>query len=161
MDGVILHACCYISLQFLPFFIYSMVTYYPILFIVWLLITLMFIQYCIVRECLTFLWYFITSLFLLTGHCSDLVITALSLSLSCSWRLQLYIIWSTVCSPLLRSTKGLMVAGSVIILRYKQKYLFNVFLPSLDRPSGSRLPNRWGFKITLIHTTLGRTRVDE
>jgi hypothetical protein len=36
----------------LPFFVYSMVTYYPILrvFIVWLLITLYFVQYYIVRE---------------------------------------------------------------------------------------------------------------
>jgi hypothetical protein len=42
--------CCYISLQFFNFFIYSMVTYYPILFIVWLLIALFFTQYYIVRE---------------------------------------------------------------------------------------------------------------
>jgi hypothetical protein len=42
--------CCYISLQFSTFFIYSMVTYYPILFIVWLLIALFFIHYYIVCE---------------------------------------------------------------------------------------------------------------
>jgi hypothetical protein len=46
---VILHALLYISLQFCTFSIYSMVTFpYSILF--WLLISLFFIQYYIVRE---------------------------------------------------------------------------------------------------------------
>ena len=53
-------------------------------------------------NCLKFSQYFRTSLFLLTGHCSDLVITAFSLSRYCSLRLQLYIVWPTVCSPLLQ-----------------------------------------------------------
>jgi hypothetical protein len=76
-----------------------MFTYYPIPFIFWLLIALIFIQYYIVSELFKFVVIFYNKFVLLTGHCSVLVITALSLSLSCSWRLQLYIIWSTVCSP--------------------------------------------------------------
>jgi len=42
--------CWYISLQFSTFSIYRVVPYYPILFVVWLLIVLSFIQYYIVRE---------------------------------------------------------------------------------------------------------------
>jgi hypothetical protein len=41
---------CHISLQFCTFSIYSMVTCYPILFIVWLRNTLFFIQHYIIRE---------------------------------------------------------------------------------------------------------------
>jgi hypothetical protein len=41
---------CHISPQFSTFSIYSMVTYYPILFIIWLRNTLFFIKHCIVRE---------------------------------------------------------------------------------------------------------------
>ena len=48
-------------------------------------------------------------MFLLIGHCSDLVITAFSLSLSCSCRSQLYIIWSTVCSPLSQEHFGFSI----------------------------------------------------
>jgi hypothetical protein len=47
---VILHALLYRSLRFSTLSIYSMVTCFPILYIFWLLITLFFIQYYIVRE---------------------------------------------------------------------------------------------------------------
>jgi len=39
--------------------------------------------------------------------------------------------------------------------------MFNFFLPWLNSPSGPRPPHYRGFTITLRHTTLGRTPLDE
>jgi hypothetical protein len=75
--------CCYKSLQFSTLFIYSMVTYYPILVIVWLLITLFFIQYYIVRELFKVFVVFYNKFVFTNCHVSGPVITDLSLSLSC------------------------------------------------------------------------------
>ena len=103
---VILHA---LLLHFFPImaFWYSYLLSYSIYILQ--LTTLFFIQHYISINLLKLSFYFSTSLFLLTGHCSDFVIAALSLSLSCSWSLQLYIIWSTFWSPLLQGHFGFSI----------------------------------------------------
>jgi len=46
------------------------------------------------------------------------------------------------------------------VISYKFIYLF-IYLSCRDNPSGSRNPPCRGFAITLRHTTVGRTSLDE
>jgi len=76
---------------------------------IFFLITLFFIQHYIFRKSFKVFIVFLPQFFLLTGYFSVFFIDAFTLSLSSSWSLQLYIIWSTVWSSLLQMHVGFYI----------------------------------------------------